>query len=161
MWSSGYAAYEKLSPEFRKFIDGKFAFYESAHRFISKTDPYGGSVPIERQHPIVRVNPATGWKALWVNRAMTTRIVGLEKAESDLILGYLFDVYERNVDIQVRFKWTPRTSALWDNRTTIHRVSWDYEGVEPRHGHRVISLAEKPYFDANAPTRREALGLGD
>jgi alpha-ketoglutarate-dependent taurine dioxygenase len=28
----------------------------------------------------------------------------------------LYDVYEQNVDIQVRFKWTPRTSALWDNR---------------------------------------------
>ena len=22
----------------------------------------------------------------------------------------------QNVDIQVRFKWTPRTSAIWDNR---------------------------------------------
>jgi hypothetical protein len=44
---------------------------------------------------------------------MTKSIVGLDKAESDLILGYLYDVYERNVDIQVRFKWTPRTSALW------------------------------------------------
>ncbi len=64
----------------------------------------------------MRVHPATGWKALWVNRAMTDRIVGLDRAESDLILGYLYDVFEKNVDIQVRFKWSPRTSALWDNR---------------------------------------------
>lgn len=90
---------------------------------------------------------------------MTSRIVGLDKAESDLILNYLYDVYEKNVDIQVRFKWTPRTSALWDNRITIHNASWDYEGGEPRHGTRVTSLAEKPYFDAGAKTRREALGL--
>jgi alpha-ketoglutarate-dependent taurine dioxygenase len=54
-----------------------------------------------------------------VNRAMTSRIVGLDKAESDLILGYLYDVYEENPDIQVRFKWSPRTSALWDNRYVI------------------------------------------
>jgi alpha-ketoglutarate-dependent taurine dioxygenase len=47
---------------------------------------------------------------------MTDRIVGLDKAESDVILNYLYDVYEKNPDIQVRFKWTPRTSALWDNR---------------------------------------------
>ena len=64
----------------------------------------------------MRVHPATGWKALWVNRAMTDRIVGFDKAESDVLLGYLFDVIEKNVDIQVRFKWSPRTSALWDNR---------------------------------------------
>ncbi|KFY00622.1 hypothetical protein O988_03196 [Pseudogymnoascus sp. VKM F-3808] len=141
LWASGYAAYSKLSPEFRKIIDGKQAIY--------------------RIHPIVRVHPATGWKALYVNRAMTKSIVGLDKAESDLILNYLYSVYESNVDIQVRFKWTPRTSALWDNRITIHNASWDYEGSEPRHGTRVTSLAEKPYFDADAPTRRQALGLAD
>ncbi|KAK4903975.1 hypothetical protein LTR66_017955 [Elasticomyces elasticus] len=90
---------------------------------------------------------------------MTVRIVGLDKAESDVILGYLYDVYEKNADIQVRFKWTPRTSALWDNRVTIHNASWDYEGSQPRHGTRVTSLAEKPVFDPTAPTRREHLRL--
>lgn len=58
----------------------------------------------------------SSWKALWVNRAMTSHIVGLDRAESDVILNYLYDVYEKNVDIQVRFRWTPGTSALWDNR---------------------------------------------
>ncbi|KAF2673078.1 alpha-ketoglutarate-dependent taurine dioxygenase [Microthyrium microscopicum] len=158
LWASGYSAYEKLSPEFRKIIDGKKAIYRSAHTYLDRNDPTAGPKFIEREHTLVRVHPATGWKALWVNRAMTVRIVGLDKAESDLILNYLYDVYERNVDIQVRFKWTPRTSALWDNRITIHNASWDYEGKEPRHGTRVTSLAEKPFFDPAAPTRRQALG---
>lgn len=174
MWASGYSAYEKLSPEFRKIIDGRTAIYRSAHPYLDRNDPTAGPKYIEREHSLVRVHPATGWKALWVNRAMTDRIVGLDKAESDLILNYLYDVYEKNVDIQVRFKWTPRTSALWDNRyvkfsdnkplliptrITIHNASWDYEGNEPRHGTRVTALAEKPYFKADAPTRRQALGL--
>lgn len=42
---------------------------------------------------------------------------------------------------------------------TIHNASWDYEGLEPRHGTRVTSLAEKPYYDPKSPTRRQALGL--
>jgi len=46
-------------------------------------------------------------------------------------------------------------------RITIHNASWDYGGRSPRHGTRVTSLAEKPYFDENAPTRRQALGLLD
>lgn len=158
LWASGYAAYEKLSPDFRKLIDGKQAVYRSAHQYLDRENPTAGPRHIERTHPLVRVHPATGWKALWVNRAMTDRIVGLDKAESDVILGYLYDVYEKNVDIQVRFRWTPGTSALWDNRITIHNASWDYAGSYPRHGTRVTSLAEAPFFDPNAPTRREALG---
>jgi alpha-ketoglutarate-dependent taurine dioxygenase len=63
LWASGYAAYEKLSPGFRKIIDGKKAYFKSAHTYL--------------------------------NRAFTTKIVGLDKAESDVILNYLFDVYER------------------------------------------------------------------
>jgi alpha-ketoglutarate-dependent taurine dioxygenase len=31
IWASGYSAYEKLSPEFRKIIDGRTAIYKSAH----------------------------------------------------------------------------------------------------------------------------------
>lgn len=116
LWASGYSAYEKLSPEFRKFIDGKHAVYRSAHQYLDRENPTAGPKYIERTHPLVRVHPATGWKALWVNRAMTVRIVGLDEAESDVILNYLYDVYEKNVDIQLRFKWTPGTSALWDNR---------------------------------------------
>ncbi|OAA66988.1 alpha-ketoglutarate-dependent taurine dioxygenase [Niveomyces insectorum RCEF 264] len=161
LWASGYAAYEKLSPEFRKIIDGREAVYRSAHGYLDRDHPEKGPQYVERTHPLVRVHPATGWKALWVNRAMTERIVGLDKAESDVILNYLYDVYERNVDIQVRFRWTPNTSALWDNRITIHNASWDYGGAYPRHGTRVTSLAEKPFFKADAPTRREALGLLD
>ncbi|KAL1967288.1 hypothetical protein VTN77DRAFT_3334 [Rasamsonia byssochlamydoides] len=159
IWASGYAAYEKLSPAFRKIIDGRTAIYRSAHAYLDRDDPAAGPKYIEREHPLVRVHPVTGWKALWVNRAMTVRIVGFDKDESDLILGYLCDVYEKNVDIQMRFRWTAGTSALWDNRITIHNASWDYEGHEPRHGTRVTSLAEKPFFDPNAPTRRQALGL--
>ncbi|KAH0147655.1 alpha-ketoglutarate-dependent sulfonate dioxygenase, partial [Aureobasidium melanogenum] len=158
LWASGYAAYEKLSPGFRKIIDGKKAYFKSAHTYLDRNDPNAGPKHIQRIHPIVRVHPATGWKSLYVNRAFTTKIVGLDKAESDVILNYLFEVYERNIDIQLRFKWTPRTSALWDNRITIHNASWDYEKV-PRHGTRVTALAEEPYFEENAPTRRHALGL--
>jgi len=48
-----------------------------------------------------------------------------------------------------------------NDRITIHNASWDYGGRHPRHGTRVTSLAEKPFFDPAAPTRRQALGLLD
>ncbi|EAQ88902.1 conserved hypothetical protein [Chaetomium globosum CBS 148.51] len=141
LWASGYGAYEKLSPEFRKLIDGKQAVYRSAHSYLDRENPTAGPKHIERTHPLVRVHPATGWKALWVNRAMTVRIVGLDKAESDLILNYLYDVFERSVDIQVRFKWTPGTSALWDNRSSI---SWSMAPSSTCVGRAVPSPTANP-----------------
>lgn len=78
----GYGAYDKLSPAFRAFLDGKTAIYRSAHAYIDRENPGAGPKYVEREHPIVRVHPATGWKSLWVNRAMTVRIVGLDKPES-------------------------------------------------------------------------------
>ncbi|GME99050.1 unnamed protein product [[Candida] boidinii] len=95
---------------------------------------------------------------------MTKSIIGLTPVESDLILNYLFDVYEKNADIQVRFNWKSTkpgygTSAIWDNRSTQHSAVWDHEGKQPRHGTRVTSLAEVPYFDPESKSQREARGI--
>ncbi|CAI8505957.1 unnamed protein product [Pichia kudriavzevii] len=163
LWASGYGAYDKLSDEFKRFLDGKKAVYISAHAYLDRNDPLGGPKKIERIHPLVRTHPATGWKFLAVNRSMTRRIVGLSPVESDLIPNYLFDVYEKNADLQIRFKWTSSeegcgTSAIWDNRVSQHRNIWDHEGEEPRHGTRVTSLAEVPFFDPDSKSQREALG---
>ncbi|TID30106.1 hypothetical protein CANINC_001268 [Pichia inconspicua] len=164
IWASGYGAYDKLSDEFKKFLDGKEAVYVSAHTYLDRNDPLSGPQRIERIHPIVRTHPATGWKFLAVNRSMTKRIIGVSPVESQVILNYLFDVYEMNADLQVRFKWTNTkegygTSAIWDNRVSQHRNVWDHEGTEPRHGTRVTSLADIPTFDPNSKSQREALGL--
>ncbi|GME77001.1 unnamed protein product [Ambrosiozyma monospora] len=164
LWASGYAAYDKLSEEMKRFLDGKKAVYVSAHSYLDRNDPFGGPKRIERVHPLVRTNPATGWKSLFVNRTMCKRIIGLSPVESDIILSYLKDVYEKNADIQVRFNWKPSkpgygTSAIWDNRVSQHRSIWDHEGQESRHGTRVTSLAEIPYFDPESKSQREALGL--
>ncbi|GMG23105.1 unnamed protein product [Ambrosiozyma monospora] len=164
VWSSGYAAYDKLSEEFKKFLDGKKAVFVSAHKYLDRNDPFAGPKSVERVHPLVRTHPATGWKSLFVNRNMTTRILGVSPVESDIILNYLFDVYEKNADIQVRFKWGPSepgygVSAIWDNRISQHTIIYDHEGTVPRHGTRVTSLAELPFFDPESPSQREALGL--
>lgn len=165
IWSSGYAAYDKLSLAFQTFLDGKTAIYRSAHPYLDRDDPLKGPVYIEREHPIIRTHPATGWKSLFVNRAMTTKIVGLEPTESRIVLEYLFGIFEKNLDIQVRFRWQPSkegfgTSAIWDNRISQHYAVADYDqDNDDRHGTRVSSLAEVPYFDPSSISQRESLGI--
>lgn len=164
-WSSGYAAYDKLSPSLQQFLDGKTAIYRSAHKYIDRENPLKGAKSIEREHPLVRTHPVTGWKTLFVNRSHTARIVGLEPAESDLILEYLFSIFEKNLDIQVRFNWQPTkegfgTSAIWDNRISEHNAIPDYDyQTDERHGTRVVTLGDVPHFDPKSKSQREALGL--
>ncbi len=164
IWASGYGAYDKLSPAFQKFLEGKKAVYRSFHGYVDRDDPLSGPKYIEREHYLVRTHPVTGWKSLFVNTKYTTRIVGLEPEESRIILNYLFDVFEKTSEIQVRFRWQPTkpglgTSAIWDNRISQHAAISDYENAEPRHGNRVTTLGEVPFIDPNSTGRREALGL--
>ncbi|EDK44624.1 hypothetical protein LELG_02803 [Lodderomyces elongisporus NRRL YB-4239] len=175
IWSSTYGAYDKLSPAFKEFLDGKTAIFKSAHVYLSRENPLKGPKHVEREHPIVRTHPATGWKYLFVNRSYTTRIVGLLPEESDAILNYLFSVIENNRDIQVTFSWQQKlpglkspsdahktyrgTSALWDNRIANHNVIHTNESIKGRHGTRVASLADAGYFDPDSKSQREALGL--
>jgi len=70
-------------------------------------------------------------------------------------MKYLNDLLAHNHDLQVRFKWTKGAVALWDNRSTYHTATYDYEAK--RAGDRVCSVGEKPYLDPNSTGRKEAL----
>lgn len=97
----------------------------------------------------------TGWKSVYVNKGFTKRINGVTKDESDLLLGYLFNLVTQNHDAQVRFKWRKNDMAIWDNRSMFHCATYDY--AEARAGDRVCSLGEAPYLDLASKGRREAL----
>lgn len=96
-------------------------------------------------------------QGLFVNPVFTKRIVELSKDESDLLLDYLGKIWTQNHDLQVRFKWNKNDLAIWSNTSTVHSATFDF--TDPRAGDRAVSLGEKPYLDASAPSRRQALGL--
>jgi hypothetical protein len=76
------------------------------------------------EHPVVRTHPETGRQALFINRMFTTRIVQLNKRESDAMLETLFRHLE-TPEFQCRFQWRPASVAFWDNRCT---PSGNYRG---------------------------------
>lgn len=106
-------------------------------------------------HPVIRTNPVTGWKSVYINKGFTKRINGLSKDESDILLEYLFKLVAQNHDAQVRFRWSKNDVALWDNRCTFHCATYDYE--EARAGNRVCSLGEAPYLDPASTGRKASL----
>ena len=93
-------------------------------------------------HPVVRTHPATGRKALYVNRLMTVRIEGLPEPESDELLARLFDHQERR-EFVYEHVWRSGDLLMWDNRCTLHART-DFSPNERRLMRRVTILGEKP-----------------
>lgn len=145
LWSSGYALYSSFSPFFQKYLESLYA----VHSAVAQADgaaAAGHTVrrdPVETLHPVVRVNPATGWKSVYVNPGFTRRIVGVPKSESDAVLALLFRQISENPDFQVRFKWEPNSIAIWDNRVVTHSATFDF-WPHTRHALRATPHGERP-----------------
>jgi alpha-ketoglutarate-dependent taurine dioxygenase len=97
---------------------------------------------IEFTHPVVRVHPETGRKALYVNESYTKEIVELGPRESTHILALLAE-HVKSPDFQMRWHWAPGDLALWDNRSVQHYAVGDYE--DDRLTQRVVTAGERPY----------------
>ncbi|EFV12195.1 TauD/TfdA dioxygenase family protein [Segniliparus rugosus] len=129
MWSDTAVAYDLLPDGLKERID----HLEAEHDWIQS---FGRMMPeqeIERlrpdfppvTHPVVRVIPETGRRVLFVNRVFTTRIVGMDEAQSRELLEDLYLRMNRP-EFQVRLRWQPNTVAMWDNRTCQHYAVSDY-----------------------------------
>jgi taurine dioxygenase len=89
----------------------------------------------------VRTHPATGRKALFVNRIFTTRLNEVGDRESETLLAYLCD-HVQSPDFQCRFRWRDGSVAFWDNRAAQHYAVHDYR--EPRVMHRILIAGDRP-----------------
>ncbi|KAJ8503574.1 hypothetical protein ONZ45_g10738 [Pleurotus djamor] len=167
-WASAYQAYDKLSPAFKKFLEGLTAvhnadfFTDYARKFgIPIQDPRGSpensGSDLTAVHPVIRTNPVTGFQGLFVNKSFTKRIVELTPDESDDVLNYLFRHISENHDLQVRYRWSKNDVAIWDNRSTFHTATNDYSA--PRQGNRVVAIGESPFFKSDGKSRSKARNL--
>ncbi len=118
MWSSLYAAYDNLSAPMKELCEGLTALNDALPH--NRTDKMA-------IHPVVRVHPETGRKALYVNSHFTRRIVELSAPESEMLLGYLTR-WVASERFTVRYHWRPGSIGIWDNRCTSHYVLNDFVG---------------------------------
>ena len=143
LFANGYRAYEKLPEPIKKRIEGRKALnaydYQAAatHRGTRLRE----GIP-SCWHPVVRTHPATGKKALYVNRLMTIAIEGMPEEESDSLLGTLFD-HQEQPQFVYEHVWRPHDLLLWDNRCALHART-DFSAAERRLLRRLTILGEKP-----------------
>jgi len=95
-------------------------------------------------HPLVRVHPETGEKALFLNPGVVSHIVGLRAHESQKLLEVLIEEVTR-ARYHVRFHWEPHSIAFWDNRCLAHVGPVDYDFFDfPRTVNRVTLTGDLP-----------------
>ena len=142
LFANMYRAYETLPAELKSRIEGRKAWnvYDYAAN-PTRRGSSGDEAP-RFAHPMVRTHPATRRKALYVNRLMTESIVGMSRAESDALLGVLFDHAEQPQFIY-EHAWRPGDLILWDNRCTLHART-DFDAAERRKLRRVALVGEVP-----------------
>ncbi len=150
LWASTAAAYESLSAPIRRMLDELDAVHDFRHGFAESLAEPGGTERLAGAvadnppvtHPLICVHPETAKKVIYVNALFTTHIVGLSKAESTMLLAFLY----RHIvteEFVVRLSWQPNTVAIWDNRLTQHKPVNDYF-PQHRRMHRVTISGEVP-----------------
>jgi taurine dioxygenase len=139
IWASQYLAYDALSDGMKALLDPLNAVHTGWPHGTMGPNP---DVPVSRSikmvrndpsadrevlHPVVRVHPVTGRKALFVNPVYTQRFENMTGAESKPILDFL---HQHNVRAEFccRLRWRPGTLAMWDNRCLMHLAVNDYDG---------------------------------
>ena len=141
LFSNAYTAYEMLPEEIKRSIAGRRALNAYDTDTPLRTANYD-STGTSYWHPVVRTHPATGRKALYVNRLMTREIEGMPREESDAILQKLFD-HQEQPNFVYEHVWRPGDILMWDNRCTLHART-DFLARERRQLRRVTILGEKP-----------------
>ena len=135
LFANMYLAYESLSRGMRTMLDDLIAVNSSLKADASATREDRRSTDgrddapdvLQAEHPVVRVHAETGRKALYVNIGHTARFKGMTEAESQPILGFLFEHLQRP-EFCCRFRWTVGAMVLWDNRCAQHYPVNDYHG---------------------------------
>jgi taurine dioxygenase len=149
LFASQFAAYDALSDGMKQMLQGMKAVHSADAAYgpgkLVTNKQMGikaAEVGTEAVHPIVRVHPESGRRALFVSRQNTDRFEGWTSAESQPLLNYLCE-HATRPEFTCRFRWRKGSIAFWDNRCTQHIALNDYAGNR-REMHRVTICGDRP-----------------
>jgi alpha-ketoglutarate-dependent sulfate ester dioxygenase len=157
-WASTVAAYQQLPKPLQELADNLWAAHNNAFDY-AQVDPaklaaaeanpeavlkYAAefqSTHFETHHPVVRVHPETGERALLLG-AFAKSILGVNGAESQA----LFRIFQDRItwlENTIRWNWELGDVAIWDNRATQHYAVSDF-GDQSRSMRRITLAGDIP-----------------
>jgi alpha-ketoglutarate-dependent taurine dioxygenase len=120
-----FAAYEALDDDMKTRIEGKVAIHDAAHNSAGMLRKGYTEVEDVRQtpgarHPLVRTQPGTGRKALFLGRRPRSYVPGLSVADSDALLDALW-AHAAQERFTIRHDWQVGDALMWSNLWVLHR----------------------------------------
>ncbi|KAA8888232.1 TauD/TfdA family dioxygenase [Nocardia colli] len=160
-WASTVAAYESLPASLKLLAENLRAVHTNVYDYAARnveplrpnTQAYRAefeSSYYETEHPVVRVHPESGERALLLGH-FVKHFVGLSSTESQTLYRLFQDRVTR-LENTARWNWAPGDVAIWDNRATQHYAIDDYDD-QPRKLTRITLAGDIPVgVDGTAST---------
>jgi taurine dioxygenase len=126
-FNNQYLAYETLPADIKLRIKGLYTKQDSSRNSAGRLRP-GVSKPEALadvpgpDHPLVRIHPVTGRKALYLGRRRdfpSQYIIGWGRKESEELLDFLWD-HATGDCLKYTHVWEAGDMVLWDNRCVMH-----------------------------------------
>lgn len=120
-----FAAYETLPPDLKRAAAGKIAVHDASTNSAGMLRKGYEEVTDVRQtvgahHPLIRTEPTTGRKALFLGRRPNAYVVGLEVAESEALLNALW-AHATQPGFTMCHRWKVGDLLMWNNLSVLHR----------------------------------------
>jgi taurine dioxygenase len=120
-----FAAYETLPIDLKKAAEGKIAVHDASTNSAGMLRKGYKEVTDVREtvgahHPLVRTDPGTGRKALFLGRRPNAYVIGLEVAESESLLDALW-AHATDPRFAMCHEWKVGDVLMWNNLSVLHR----------------------------------------
>jgi taurine dioxygenase len=143
-----HRAYDDLPDATKRRIDP----LKAVHVYLSKYSPRElkplneeslKALPPPGVHPLVRVHPENGRKALYLNPVRIESILGMADDKALALVAELM-AHATQPKYEYRHQWRYGDMVLWDNRSVMHKANPDYDMNERRYLYRLMLKGEPP-----------------
>ena len=119
------AAYESLPADLKKAVDGRVAVHDASRNSAGMLRKGYKEVTDVREtvgahHPMVRTDPKTGRKALFLGRRPNAYVPGLSVTESEALLDALW-AHATQPRFAMCHEWRVGDLLIWNNLSVLHR----------------------------------------
>ena len=120
-----FEAYETLPADMKKAADGKIAVHDASRNSAGVLRKGYKEITDVREtpgahHPLVRTDPESGRKALFLGRRPNAYVLGLEVIESEALLDALW-AHATQPRFVMCHEWKLGDLLMWNNLSVLHR----------------------------------------